>query len=156
MPATSANVTFVCAPSIRRAFERPKLPSAFICPPDARREIHTNSATSRITGPKPRSRLSRKPRPSLTGSASITTSLVCSRLDSCTSSANAGMVVSKFLAGSASRGYRISSLNSPETDCSPVAEILATLPSSTWSVKFGEKGMVTERSWPGANSATVT
>ena len=37
MPATSLNVTFVSVPSMRRARERPKPPSAFICPPAARR-----------------------------------------------------------------------------------------------------------------------
>ena len=80
MPATSLNVTLVCAPSIRRARERPNEPSAFICPPAARREIHTKRATSRITGPKPRIRLSRNPRPSLIGLASIVTLWSCERL----------------------------------------------------------------------------
>ena len=48
----------------------------------------------------------------------------------------------------------ISFLSSPET-VSPVEEILVTLPSSTWERNSGLYGIRTERSLPGANSATL-
>ena len=155
IPATSLNVTLVCAPSMRRARERPNEPSAFICPPAARREIHTNSATSRITGPKPRIRLSRKPRPSLIGLASICTLWSCSVLDSSSVSANVGICVSKFgTASLASDGYLKSFLNSPWT-ASPSVEILVTLSFSTCSRNVGLYGIVTDFSRPGAKIATL-
>ena len=133
MPATSANVTLVVPASTRRARERPKAPSAFICPPE-RRASHTNSAISTITGPKPRIRLMNTPRPGLIGAAEISTSLSCSSLSSSSVFANAGISVSKFGTGSAfllSGGYLTSFLNSPVI-VAPVEEILATLCSRTW------------------------
>ena len=156
MPATSANVMLVCAPSIRRARDRPKEPSAFICPPAARREIHTKRATSRITGPNPRIRLSRNPRPWLTGSASIVTSWSSSSADSVSLSANVGISVSKFFAAFASLSVEglNSFLNSPLTVV-PVVEILVTLSASTWPTKSGSYGIVTDSSRPGAKIATV-
>ena len=155
MPATSLNVTCVCAPSIRRARERPKAPSAFICPPAARREIHTNSPTSRITGPKPRIRLSRNPRPSLIGLASIVTLWSCSVFDSSSVFANVGTCVVKFgTASLASDGYLTGSLNSPLT-ASPSVETLVTLFFSTCSRNVGLYGIVTDFSRPGAKIATL-
>ena len=156
MPATSLKVTIVCAPSIRRARERPKLPSAFICPPAALRLIHTKRATSRITGPKPRIRLSRNPRPWLTGSASIVTLCSSSSADKASLSANVGISVSKFLAGFASLSVEglNSFLNSPLTVV-PVVEILVTLSASTWPTKSGWYGTVTDSSRPGAKIATL-
>jgi hypothetical protein len=157
IPATSLNVTFVSAPSIRRARERPNAPSAFICPPAARREIHTNSATSRITGPKPRIRLSRKPRPWLIGFASIVTLWSCSRLDSASVLANVGICVSKFGTASAFLsvgGYLKGFLNSPLT-ASPSVEIFVTLFAWTCSRNVGLYGIVTDFSRPGAKIATL-
>ena len=101
MPATSAKVTFVVPPSTRRAFERPNAPSALIWPPE-RRASHTNSPTSRITGPKPRIRFISAPRPGLIGAAEISTPLSCSFLSSSSVFANTGISVSKFFAGFAS------------------------------------------------------
>ncbi len=80
MPATSLKVTFVSSPSTRRARERPNAPIAPICPPAARRDSQTNRPTSRITGPKPRIRLAKNPRPSLIGSAAMSTLLSASSL----------------------------------------------------------------------------
>jgi hypothetical protein len=156
MPATSLNVTLVWAPSMRRARERPNVPSAFICPPAARREIHTNSATSRITGPKPRIRLSRNPRPSLIGFASIVTLWSCRSFESASSLANTGICVSKFGAASSlvSGGYLTGFLNSPVT-ASPSEEILVTLSCSTCSRNVGLYGIVTDFSRPGAKIATL-
>jgi hypothetical protein len=150
------NVTFVSAPSIRRARERPNVPSAFICPPAARRDSHTKSTTRRITGPKPRMRLSRNPRPWLTGSASIVTSWSWSNAESASLSANVGISVSKFLAGSASRSVDglTSFFSSPLTE-SPVVEILTTLSFSTCSMKSGWYGRRTDASRPGAKMATL-
>ena len=104
IPATSLNVTFVWSPSTRRARERPNAPSAPICPPVARRESQTNRNTSRITGPNPSSRLVKNPRPSLIGSAAISTSLAISVLRQVVAADRArttGSRVSKFFAGSA-------------------------------------------------------
>ena len=156
MPATSLNVTFVDPVSIRRARERPNEPSAFIWPPAARRDSHTNRTTSRITGPKPRIRFNRKPRPWLIGSASTVTSCSSSCADSSSLSANVGISVSKFLAGSASESVEglNSFLNSPLT-VSPVLEIFVTFPASIWPTKSGWYGIVTDRSRPGAKIATL-
>ena len=101
MPATSANVTLVVPPSTRRARERPKLPSALAAPPE-RRASQMNSATSRITGPKPRMMFISVPRPALIGSAEISTFFSRSAASSSSVLANVGISVSKFLAGSAS------------------------------------------------------
>ena len=133
MPATSANVTFVVPPSTRRARERPKLPSALICPPPARRANQMNSPTSRITGPKPRIRLISAPRPGLTGSAEISTCFSCSLASSSSPLAKIGISVSKFFVDSASLssgGYLMALSSSPEI-VAPVEETLATLPLST-------------------------
>jgi hypothetical protein len=102
MPATSLKVTLVVPASTRRARERPNAPSAFICPPPARRASHTNSTTSRITGPKPSRMFSSAPRPWLIGSAEISTFWLRSSWSSWSVSAKVGISVSKFLAGSAS------------------------------------------------------
>jgi hypothetical protein len=100
IPATSLNVTVCWPASTRRARLRPKLPSAPAGPAAAaRRPSHTNSATSRITGPKPRIRLRNVPRPALIGSASIVTSCSLSSVNTVSVlAAKLGISVSKLLA----------------------------------------------------------
>ena len=98
-----------------------------------------NSATSRITGPKPRITFISTPRPALIGSAEISTFLSRSSLSSSSVLANVGISVSKFcaaLASLSSGGYVTSFSNSPVT-VAPVEEIFSTLPSSTWERNSG-------------------
>ena len=97
IPATSSKVT--CAARPRRA-ARGAAEAAERAPAAARasaRDNHTNSPTSRITGPKPRRMLARMPAPWLTGSASISTSLSWRSFESSLSLANVGISVSKLL-----------------------------------------------------------
>ncbi len=57
IPATSAKVILIVAGSIRRALERPKLPSAPMPPLlAARRKNRTNSPTISSVGPNPSNR----------------------------------------------------------------------------------------------------
>ena len=114
-------------------------------PPPARRARKTNRPTSRITGPKPSSRLieQRRGRVDRLGLDDVT-SLSCSSLESSSVLANVGISVSKFFAAFGvlpSGGYVISFLNSPST-VSPLAEIRSTLPSSTCSRNVGLYGDV--------------
>jgi hypothetical protein len=103
MPATSLKVTRCSPLSTRRARERAKLPRPPSAPPElARRAIHTNSATIRMTGPKPSSSCRTMLRPLSIGRASIVTSLSISSFSSEALSANCGISVSNCLAGSES------------------------------------------------------
>ena len=156
MPATSANVTLVVPASTRRALERPKAPSALICPP-LRRASHTNSATSRITGPKPRITFISTPRPALIGSADSSTFLSWRSLSSSSVLANVGISVSKFWAAltSLSSGGYLTFLSNSPVIVAPVEETFLTLPSVTWERNSGLYGMRTDASLPGANSATL-
>ena len=157
IPATSAKVTLVVPLSTRRARERPKAPSALICPPPARRASQTNSATSRITGPKPRMMFISVPRPSLIGSAEISTFSSSSSEDSASVSAKAGTSVSKLRAVSRFSplaGKVTSRRNSPSIVV-PVESIRMTLPLRTSSRKTGLYGTRTDFSRPGASSATL-
>ena len=65
----------------------------------ARREIQTRSPTSRMVGPKPIRRLSHQGAPVWSGSALITTCLLCSSRESSSVFAKAGTSVLKRVVG---------------------------------------------------------
>ena len=136
MPATSLKV-IRCSPlSTRRARERENAPSApRPPPPPARRARNTNSPTSRITGPKPSSRLTSSP-PELIGLAWTMTLFSSSSLESSSVLAKVGTSVSKFLAAFSSPGGLTAFLNLPSI-VSPLALMRSTLPAMTCSRKVG-------------------
>ena len=122
--------------STLRARLRPNCPSTPpppAAPAAARRARKTNSATSRIVGPK-LNRIVWSSERSPGGEALITTPFSSSSSDSCRSFANVGISVSRRLALSSL--YFTSCLKSPLT-VSPVDEISFTLPLRTSWRKVG-------------------
>ena len=99
MPATSAKVTVCCELSTRLARERPNWPSTPPppAPAAARRANQTNSATSRMVGPKLKRIVSSSER-SPGGSAFTITSFSSSSSESALSLANDGISVLKSFA----------------------------------------------------------
>ena len=119
--------------------------------PAARRNRKTNSATSRIVGPKLNRIVSSSER-SPGGSALITTSCSSSSCDSSSSFANVGISVSRVLALSS---LYLTSLLELALTVSPVEEISFTLPLRTSWRKVGLYGTWMRFSG-GAKTATIS
>src|SRR5581483_5505301 len=94
----SAKVTRSPPGSYRRAFDRPNEPRTF-CTFPARRINQKRSSTNRIVGPKPRSRFCHHGAPVSSGSAFTVTPFDCSRLESASVFAKAGISVLKSRVG---------------------------------------------------------